>query len=271
MWDWYRSAIIETGRQPVLFAFIAFVLTLLTTRIIVRLIRAGKGPFGNVSAGGLHVHHVVPGIILMGIGGLIGLASSAQGPLPLLAGLLFGAGAALVLDEFPLILHLEDVYWEQEGRLSVEVTTLAIVVLGTAVLVAQPNVSLIPPSEATPALQFVEAMVFTVFWIIPVAITLLKGKVFTAAVSLPIPIFAYVGMIRLAKPTSPWAIRRYDGKKMAIATARHQRHEERIAPWKDAWSRSIFGFGDSPAKSDDPKATAAPAAEAKPPSEVTRE
>ena len=37
---------------------------------------------------------------------------------------LYGVGAALTLDEFALWLHLQDVYWEREGRASVDAVFL---------------------------------------------------------------------------------------------------------------------------------------------------
>ena len=80
MWHWYQNAIIAPGKQPVFAALVAFIVTPIATRIIVRMIRAGRGPFGNVSSGDVHIHHVIPGIVLLGIGGLIGLASSRVGP-----------------------------------------------------------------------------------------------------------------------------------------------------------------------------------------------
>jgi len=258
VWDWYREAIIDTGRQPVFFAFVAFVVTLVATRTIVRLIRAGKGPFGNVSAGGVHVHHVVPGIVLMTIGGLIALAASRAGPLPLVAGLLFGAGAALVLDEFPLILHLEDVYWEKEGRLSVEATTIAMVLFGLAVMVAAPNAEALPSEFDEPRYQFALAVAFVFTWMIPVTITLLKGKIVTAVLALAFPPIAYVGMIRLARPGSPWAMHRYRNapNKRAEARTREERLDARTKPIRDLWARAIYGFGsDSQAGQGSPENT----------------
>jgi hypothetical protein len=46
--------------------------------------------------------------------------------------LLYGAGAALTLDEFALWLNLEDVYWARQGRESID----AIVLFGTLLLIA---------------------------------------------------------------------------------------------------------------------------------------
>ena len=109
----------SASKLPLLLCMIAFIVTFVITRIIVRMIRSGRGPFKNNSVGGVHIHHVVPGIILMIIGGLVAIGGVGPG-WDNTAGVVFGMGLALVLDEFALILHLQDVYWEEEGRLSVD-------------------------------------------------------------------------------------------------------------------------------------------------------
>src|SRR5690606_14188466 len=88
-------------------------------RINVRLIRAKIGWFRDVNVGEMHIHHVVFGVVLMLGGGVAGLILSGGSQTAYaVAASVFGVGAALVLDEFALILHLHDVYWEEEGRTS---------------------------------------------------------------------------------------------------------------------------------------------------------
>lgn len=94
------------------------------------MIRAGKGPFRNVTPGGVHVHHVVPGSLLMTVGGFTALAGSGHGWGSGIAAVLFGSGAGLVLEEFALILHLHDVYWTKEGTQSVEVVVITVALAG---------------------------------------------------------------------------------------------------------------------------------------------
>jgi len=119
MGDFWSGNIDHESKLPLLLCIVAFVCTFVITRIIVRMIRSGRGPFSDNSVGGVHIHHVVPGIILMIVGGLLAIGGVGSG-WDNAAGLIFGIGLALVLDEFALILHLEDVYWEEEGRLSVD-------------------------------------------------------------------------------------------------------------------------------------------------------
>src|SRR6201990_1302959 len=94
---------------PLLVCFAAFVITFLATRTITRMIRAGRGPFhDNVSGSGVHIHHAVPGIVVLTAGAFIAVATSATGSAwAIVAALLVGVGTSLVLDEFALILHLQ--------------------------------------------------------------------------------------------------------------------------------------------------------------------
>jgi hypothetical protein len=243
--EWYSREILEPGRQPMFLALMAFLVTFLVTRTITRLIRAGRGPFKNVSAGGTHVHHVVPGLIVLLLGGVLALGSGQDGIWRQIAGLMFGIGAALVLDEFAMVLHLDDVYWSSEGRLSADAVTLAAVVLFSAVLVAAPNQP--NPNEVQGFwLNAAAAAVFVVLAFLPLTITILKGKLWLAALSVAIPILAWIAMFRLAKPGSPWAHYRYkkNPKKLARAQARAEKWQRRQEPIRDWIQSHLFGLSD---------------------------
>ena len=139
---WGRSlprTSLGNSRVPLAICFAAFVITFIVTRVITRMIRAGRGPFkDNVSESGLHIHHAVPGIILLVIGAFIavGVDPTRRGPSP--SALLVGVGTSLVLDEFALILRLDDVYWLEEGRISIEMVSLAIGVPRLVLVGAEP-------------------------------------------------------------------------------------------------------------------------------------
>lgn len=157
MGQWLEHNIIEPGKLPLLLALTAFVVTFLVTRLVTRLIRAGKGPFGNVEAGGVHIHHVVPGVVLTVIGGFGAVAGGTRGFGSALAAVVFGMGAGLLLDEFALILHLDDVYWTEAGRKSVEVVVLTAALVGLVLVGYTPsgsttstttNCRTAPPSSA---------------------------------------------------------------------------------------------------------------------------
>jgi hypothetical protein len=96
-----------------------WLLTRVSTATIRR--RGRFGPFRNAHIGRTHVHHFVPGIALMMLAGGASIASADERLDPWLA-IPFGVGAALTLDESALLLRLDDVYWSEEGVLSVQIT-----------------------------------------------------------------------------------------------------------------------------------------------------
>lgn len=243
LWLWYHSSIVSHGRQPLLFALVAFIGTFVITRIITRLIRSGRGPFSNVSTGDVHIHHVVPGVVTLMIGGVLLLSSSRYGPWHSVGAVLFGIGAALVLDEFALILHLDDVYWSKEGALSVDAITVATVVLASVLFVAAPE-NPPGPDRTDPHVKALAPVMFFVLWMLPVAVTVLKGKLITAALAVINPVFGWVGAVRLAKPGSPYAHLRYRTRplKFARARARDAAWERRVAPLRTWWSAHVFGL-----------------------------
>jgi hypothetical protein len=218
---------------PLLVCFSAFVVTFLATRTITRMIRAGKGPFhDNVSGSGLHVHHAVPGIILLVAGAFIAVATSASGSAwAIAAALLVGVGTSLVLDEFALILHLQDVYWADEGRISVEMVSLAMACLGLAVVGLTPFDFTGFEGGAESAIT-IGIVVAAILWCIVVSV--MKGKYKLALFGAFIPLVALVAALRLARPGSRWAKRRYGSAKLARAEARAERYDARFGP-ATAW------------------------------------
>jgi hypothetical protein len=80
-----------------------------------------------------HIHHFVPGIALAFAAGAIGIVSRDARLEPILA-VPFGIGLGLTLDESALLLELEDVYWTEEGLLSVQITLAVMAMLGALAL-----------------------------------------------------------------------------------------------------------------------------------------
>jgi hypothetical protein len=95
-------------------------------RAITHLIRAGVGPFHNVSTGGLHIHHLVWGILLLLVVGYVWLIEEGTSSnwLASLTAVAYGVGAALTLDEFALWLTIQDVYWTGQGRWSIDAVVI---------------------------------------------------------------------------------------------------------------------------------------------------
>ncbi|MEU9169288.1 hypothetical protein AB0D34_16020 [Streptomyces sp. NPDC048420] len=215
MGHWLDRNIVEPGKLPLLLALTAFVLTFLITRCVTRLIRAGKGPFGNVSSGGVHIHHVVPGVVLTLVGGFGAVVSGRHGFGAAVCAVVFGIGAGLVLDEFALILHLDDVYWSEEGRKSVEVVVLTAALVGLVLAGFSPfGVNDVTQEEAQDRGGVITSVVVNFLFAI---VVLLKGKARMAIFSVIVPLVGLIGVIRLARPGSPWARRFYTRRPRARA------------------------------------------------------
>ncbi len=148
----YEHHIIEAGKQPQFFVLLSFLATFLVARLVAHTIRTGGGIrfVRNLRAGQTHIHHLVPGILLLLVSGYLGVAID-RSRLEIVA-ILFGVGAALTLDEFALWLHLRDVYWEREGRRSIDAVLITAAILGIFVIggqfflhVAQDLLAEVPP------------------------------------------------------------------------------------------------------------------------------
>jgi hypothetical protein len=185
--------------------------------------------------GGVHVHHVVFGLAMMCVGGVGSLA--VQNPRSGWAAgtaALLGIGMALVLDEFALVLHLKDVYWSEQGRLSVEVVFIAVAMCGLALLGFAPlGVTASSERDLGAWLGLALVLVFNLGLTI---ICLLKGKVWSGVIGVYISLFALVGAIRVARPGSAWARSRYPAgsRKLAKAVAREERYARpvtRLMAW----------------------------------------
>jgi hypothetical protein len=209
-------------RLPFLLLFLSFLLTFVTTRAITRMIRAGVGPFRNNVAGGVHLHHAVPGIILALLGAYLSVAVGGRRPWAEIAGVLIGVGSSLILDEFALILHLQDVYWSPEGQLSVQLVGLVLAGMGMVLLGLDPLTDFGPSHLAVLASAALD--------LVAILVCVRKGKYSTAVLGAFIPPVAWIGAIRLARPGSRWA-RRYDTAKAAKAKARADGLDARFGRW----------------------------------------
>jgi hypothetical protein len=237
---WFSAQVMHTGRLPLFCFFVAFIVGFAGIRLSVRLIRARVRWWpGNLIAGAVHVHHMVFGVILMAVGGVAGLAAPTSG-LSWRAGAaaVFGLGTALVLDEFALILHLRDVYWANEGRLSVDAVftaagVTALLLIGVSPIGVKNVVSIHQMPGRLPA-DTALVVTVTVLFVLAV-VTLLKGKPWTALLGVVIPVALLAGAVRLARPGSPWARWRYRNRpvKLARATRREQRLREPVIRAKD--------------------------------------
>ena len=225
----HSSAALDTADQRAgLILLACMLLSFGFIRFSTRMIRAEVSWWpGNVSPGGLHIHHLVFGIVLILLSGFLAFAVQPASPwFEILAGA-FGVGAGLTLDEFALWLYLDDVYWSEEGRSSVDAVVFA-AIIGAGVIIG------FVPLNASGG-SIVAIVVSVVIELAICAFVALKGKISTAVIGMFIPPVAWVGAIRLARPGSWWARRRYTagGEKLAKAEARKVRHDQRVRRFQD--------------------------------------
>jgi hypothetical protein len=234
LWDDIRRAydhqIQVPGKELHFLILISFVCSFSFIRTSAHMIRAQVSWWpGNVETkGGTHVHHMVWGILLMMGCGYVGLAVVPDSPWREITGIFFGIGMGLTLDEFALWLNLEDVYWEDKGRESIDAVVVTATLLTLALLGLQFWIDVLQSvlvylgvggdslsgSESTAVLVPLQilGLGFAV-------VCFLKGKKFAGIVGLFVPAVALFGAVRLAKPGSRWA-RRYEDGKLKRSRAR---------------------------------------------------
>jgi hypothetical protein len=218
----YSHYIYRGGREPLFFLLLAFLATFAVVRAYTRLGRTRGWPSGTIRD--VHVHHLVPGL-------LASLASATaiiafrpgEGSMILLSSL-FGVGAALTLDEFALILHLDDVYWTKEGRSSVEATLMG-AAFGLLCLLASLPLSADPASDAP---HWVAVAVLAVNMSFGV-IAFVKGKPKLGTFGIFIPGLSIIGALRLSAPHSLWAHRFYPPAKIRRSEQRAARRDRRYS------------------------------------------
>jgi hypothetical protein len=123
--------VLDPCQRSALISWLAFTATFATVRGITYSIRAGRGPFRNLSLGGEHVHHYLWGIgLLAGVGAIAVRGDESLRQHPVVA-VSYGSGLALIIDEFALLLDLRDVYWARQGRISVDLGIGGVAVAGS--------------------------------------------------------------------------------------------------------------------------------------------
>jgi len=134
----FARAIPNRQKRRLFLAAVSFFFTFATVRAIAYANYHNVGPFHDIYIRGRHIHHLVWGILLLLVVGYCWLVEAGAGDkrssrfVSRLVALLYGAGAALTLDEFALWLNLRDVYWTRQGRSSID----AVVLFGTLLLIA---------------------------------------------------------------------------------------------------------------------------------------
>jgi hypothetical protein len=238
--DFWNDQILADEKQGLFLVLVGFILSFSFIRMSTRLMRSPRVPWwpgSVVSDGGVHVHHLVFGIVTMMIAGTLGISALGESPYAEICAFLFGIGAGLTIDEFALWVYLEDVYWAEEGRSSIDATVLAAAGMMLILLGFSPFSFETGSVEETLASILSAAAVFAM-----VAVCFAKQRVLHGTIGFFVFPVALYGTLRLGKPGSPWGRRRYGERnpaKQAKAEARFRpdRHTERF---KNAF-RDIVG------------------------------
>jgi hypothetical protein len=208
-------AIAEPKSQSIaLWLLAGFLGSFIFIRTSARLMRSPKVTWwpGSVTSGELHIHHLVWGIILLLLCGFLGFATPPRSPWTEILAVLFGIGAGFTLDEFALWLRLEDVYWAEQGRASVEAVLIAGTFAGFIVVGAVP----FPEGSLDAVIPLIILQLFVT------AVLLAKSKYFMALFGLFIPPLAWVSAVRVGRPNSSWGRRRYTDNPKKLEKAEHR-------------------------------------------------
>jgi hypothetical protein len=238
--DFWEKQIVANGTEGLFLVFVGFILSFSFIRMSTRLMRSPKVPWwpgSVVSESGVHVHHLAFGIVAMMIAGAVGFTLLGEQPYTDICAFVFGVGLGLTIDEFALWIYLDDVYWAEEGRSSIDATVIAasamfLILLGFSPFSFETG-DLTTTIGSLAGAAFVLALVATCFF---------KQRVMHGTIGFFVLPIALYGACRIGKPGSPWARRRYGEirpAKQAKAAQRFrpERHTERF---KNAF-RDIVG------------------------------
>jgi hypothetical protein len=237
--DFWNEHILANNRQGVFLVLVGFILSFAFIRMSTRLMRSPKVPWwpgSVVSDSGVHLHHLVFGIVTMMIAGTLGFAAHGESPYAEICGFLFGVGAGLTIDEFALWVYLDDVYWAEEGRSSIDATVIAAAAMALVVMGVNPL------DTGTESEGWLALIVSGLLLVVVVAICFLKGRRLHGIIGFFVFPIALYGACRIGKPDSAWARRRYGErrpKKQAKSEGRFP-PDRRTERYKNAF-RDIVG------------------------------
>lgn len=221
--DFYNR-IAEHELQGLYLVLIGFILSFAFIRMSTRLMRSPRVPWwpgSIVSDSGVHLHHLVFGIVTMMVAGAGGFAAFGNSPWTEICAFAFGIGAGLTIDEFALWVYLDDVYWAEEGRSSIDATVIAAAAMLLALLGFTPFTIEDGSIESILGTALSALVVFLL-----VAICFAKGRILHGTIGFFVFPVALYGSCRLGKPGSAWARRRYGERH----PKKQARSEERFPP-----------------------------------------
>jgi len=238
----WNDQIVEHERQGIFLVLLGFLGAFGFIRLSARLGRSPRfewWPGSVVSDSGVHLHHLVWGICLMTVSGALGFALFDSSPWFEVCAALFGIGVGLTFDEFALWIYLEDVYWAQEGRKSID----AAIVAGAGLLLVTMGAVPFEVDTGSTVGDIAAALLATVILLVPVVISFAKQRFFHGTFGILIGPLAIYAACRIGKPGSPWARRFYGERnphKQAKAEARF-RPDRRTERFKERLRDAIGG------------------------------
>jgi hypothetical protein len=212
--DFWSDQVAGEHRDGIFLVLVGFIVSFAFIRMSTRLMRSPRVPWwpgSVVSDSGVHIHHLVFGICLMILAGAVGFAFFDTSVVVFdISAALFGVGVGLTIDEFALWVYLDDVYWAEEGRKSVDATVIA--AAGMLLLLFGFEPFDFTTSSAGEVISSFAgaALVFAM-----VAICFAKDRILHGWIGLFFLPIAIYGVARIGKPDSPWGRRFYGQRRPA--------------------------------------------------------
>jgi hypothetical protein len=240
--DFWEDQILAEEKQALFMVLAGFLLSFAFIRMSTRLMRSPRVPWwpgSVVSESGVHLHHLVFGIVAMMIAGSAGFTVLGDSPWSEICAFLFGVGAGLTIDEFALWVYLDDVYWSEEGRISIDATVIAAAAIGLILLGFTPFTF-----ETDSVAQTVASLAGALLVLALVTVCFGKQRLMHGAVGFFVLPIAIYGAMRVGKPGSPWARRFYGERRPAKQekAGRRFRPERRTERVKERF-RDLVGGG----------------------------
>jgi hypothetical protein len=236
----FWNDLVEHEEQGLFLVLAGFLLSFAFIRMSTRLMRSPKVPWwpgSVVSESGVHLHHLVFGIVTMMAAGTLGLSTLGESPYIEICAFAFGVGAGLTIDEFALWVYLDDVYWAEEGRSSIDATVIAAAGMVLLLLGFTPF-----DFDTSSPVEILASCLSALFVFAMVAVCFAKQRLMHGWVGFFVLPIAIYGACRLGKPGSPWARKRYGERNSAKQAAAAERFppDRRTDRFKNAF-RDIVG------------------------------
>src|SRR3954464_10489146 len=209
--DFWHDQLVAHDRQGLFLVLVGFLVSFGFIRVSARLGRSPRfewWPGSVVSDSGVHLHHLVWGICLMLAGGATGFLLFDASPGFEISAVLFGVGAGFTLDEFALWVYLDDVYWAEEGRSSIDAAVIAASAMFLILLGFSPF-----SFETGDLSTTIGSIAGATIVLSVVGVCFFKQRVMHGSIGFLFMPLALYGACRIGKPGSPWARRRYGDRR----------------------------------------------------------